>query len=219
MTQKVKTFSPWALICQSWQIVKKNLWQIVGLQITFGLIYLALLSLINIVFPTTNLSPWYYHTANSIAAIATHMCFSLGVVTLSLQFAGQKSVAWKDFFSKMHIAVPYFLASFVAGISTVLGLICLIIPGMIIYLRLSLFSYFMIDKNMGPIEALKASWYLVKGVTWKVLGFWLLTLLLLLLGFLCFVVGLLFTLPVIMIASALVYQTLLSAESSSIDTP
>jgi hypothetical protein len=68
------------------------------------------------------------------------------------------------------------------------GLILLIVPGVIIALRLSLASYYLVDRNLGVMEAYKASWHATKGHLGKLWG---------IIG-----VGLLMVLPVITIVGA-----------------
>lgn len=50
------------------------------------------------------------------------------------------------------------------------GLILLLIPGIMIFLRSLFMPYFIVDKNMGPIEAIKASWALTKGKYGQLFG-------------------------------------------------
>ncbi|HEX7963365.1 MAG TPA: hypothetical protein VF466_02125 [Candidatus Saccharimonadales bacterium] len=60
------------------------------------------------------------------------------------------------------------------------GIILLIVPGIIFALRLSMSPYFLIDKNMAPMDAYKASWNATKGhmgKLWGLLGVALLMLL------------------------------------------
>jgi hypothetical protein len=56
------------------------------------------------------------------------------------------------------------------GLSVVVGLILLIVPGLILTGRLSLAQYYLIDRNMGVIEAYKASWNNTRGHAMKVWG-------------------------------------------------
>ncbi|MBW3568952.1 hypothetical protein KY385_02365 [Candidatus Parcubacteria bacterium] len=58
----------------------------------------------------------------------------------------------------------------ITGVIIVTGLILLIIPGIIAIGRLALAPYFMIDKDMGVIEAIKASNEVGKKYFWKVLA-------------------------------------------------
>ncbi len=75
-------------------------------------------------------------------------------------------------------------------------------------LGLSLSSYLVVDKNMGPIESLKVSWAVTQGARWQLCCFGGLIVLLNLAGLLCLGLGLIITVPVSWIAGAYVYDRL-----------
>jgi uncharacterized membrane protein len=52
------------------------------------------------------------------------------------------------------------------------GWIFFILPGFIALLRFAFFPYFIIDKNVGPIAALKMSWEATKDHVWEMFAFW-----------------------------------------------
>ncbi len=82
------------------------------------------------------------------------------------------------------------------------------IPIAILLIKFSLCFYFVIDRGLGPIKALKASSWATKGAKWSLFVFGILCGLINLLGFLCLFVGLFATFPTIMVAMALVYRDL-----------
>lgn len=104
-----------------------------------------------------------------------------------------------------------------AGILTMLavlaGLVLLIVPGIIVAIALSFTFYFIIDKDFGPIEALKASWSTTKGKWLKLLGLMLTLAGLNILGALALLVGLVVTVPVSMLAMVHAYRTLSGEET------
>jgi hypothetical protein len=71
-------------------------------------------------------------------------------------------------------ALPYWLKMLglliVIGVSLAVSLLLLIIPFFFVLPRLSLAHYFLVDKNMGIMEAYKASWEATKGYSGKVWG-------------------------------------------------
>ena len=70
------------------------------------------------------------------------------------------------------------------------------------------FKYLIIDKGLGPIEALKESRRITTGQRWQLLLFVLILALLNILGALALFIGLFVTMPVTMIAMAHVYRGL-----------
>jgi uncharacterized membrane protein len=85
----------------------------------------------------------------------------------------------------------------------------LIVPGIIFFIMFQYYGYFIVDKKMGPVEALKASAALTKGVRWKLFGFGLVIGLLNIGGALLLLLGLFVTIPVSQMAIAHVYRKLL----------
>lgn len=60
-----------------------------------------------------------------------------------------------------------FVASILTGLISVASIICFIIPAFFIIPRINLVMYFVIDKDMDAVEALKASWKYMDGKPWQ----------------------------------------------------
>lgn len=60
------------------------------------------------------------------------------------------------------------LAGILAGLATLAGFVLLIIPGIIVYLALSLIYPVIIAEDSGGAESLGRSWELTKGYRWKI---------------------------------------------------
>lgn len=203
-----KNFEIGEMISRGWNIMWENKWQIVGFQLGALLIFIVAILIVDLLFSSGNSAHWFTKSANHILHFVINGIYGIGLTTWFLKFADLKSVTFKDFFSKWHLFLPYLLATILGGICTLLGLLCFIIPGIIVWIRFSFFSFFIIDQETGPIQALEESWNTVKGVTWKLFLFWCLVLLINLAGLLVLGVGLLFTYPATLIASILVYRSL-----------
>lgn len=112
-------------------------------------------------------------------------------------------------FKTYKVFLHYVLASIVYCVAVVIGLIALIIPGIYLGARLQFYTFLTVEHpDMGPIEALKKSFELTRGIFWYLFGFSLLFILINILGFLAFFVGLFVTIPVTSIACALLYKNL-----------
>jgi len=133
----------------------------------------------------------------------------IGLITISLKFVDNKKAELADILTYKPL-VNYALGSVLYGLIVVAGLILLIVPGIIWAIKLQYYSYLIIDKNLGPIAALKKSWKITKGVKWHLFLFALLLGLINILGVLMLGVGLFITIPTTMIASAYVYRKLSS---------
>ena len=73
------------------------------------------------------------------------------------------------------------------GLIVLAGMILLVIPGIIWAVKLQYFSYFIIDKKLAPIEALKESSRITTGIKWDVFAFCSVLIVINLIGFFCFV--------------------------------
>lgn len=66
------------------------------------------------------------------------------------------------------VVLKYFAASLIVGILLIVSFLLFIVPFFFVLPRLILYDYFLVDKNLGPIEAIKASWEATKGHAGKV---------------------------------------------------
>ena len=133
---------------------------------------------------------------------------AMGLIKISLEFVAKAKPKIRDIVYYKPI-VKYVLASIASGVIVFVGFILLIIPGIILAVRLQYATYLIVDKNLGPIEALKTSWKLTRGNTWNLFFFGILLGLINILGVVCLVVGLFVTVPLGMVATTFVYRKLL----------
>lgn len=66
--------------------------------------------------------------------------------------------------------VKFFLQSLLIGLIAVVSFLLLIVPAFIILPRLTLAQYYLVDKNLGVVDSLKASWEATRGHVGKVWG-------------------------------------------------
>ena len=99
------------------------------------------------------------------------------------------------------------------------GIILLIIPGIIWSVKYSFVGYFIVDKGLGPIEALKESSLITNGAKQDLFLFWSLISVVNFLGVLAFFIGLFVTIPITVVAIGFVYRKLLNkTEDAQITT-
>lgn len=144
----------------------------------------------------------------NLAGWVLQLTASLGIVFILLKIVENKKADYKDLFAKINLFLPYLFGSILSSIIIVLGFLLLIIPGIYFSLKFQFLTYAMVDKNLGPVDALKESSRITKKVKWKLLFFNILLVLINLLGVLAFGIGLLLTVPTTMIATTYVYKKL-----------
>lgn len=117
---------------------------------------------------------------------------------------------WEDFWNPKPF-LNYLGTSILLAIMVILGVIALIIPGIYLALMFSMAGYLVVDRGLGPIEALKESARLTSGQRWKLLLLGVVIFGLGILGSIPLFLGLLVVGPVSMLAAAHVYRALQSS--------
>ena len=157
------------------------------------------------------LKGWPQDTSNigDIIAFLLSLLFGFGMIKLFLHFVHGKVVDIKDLRNHNWTRFMWWvLSKLMAGILIALGFMLLIIPGIYVAARLYLYEYFVVDQDMTTIEAISASWEVTKGHVWQIIGIWLLSFCIILLGALCLGIGLLWAIPTVKLAQAILYKKL-----------
>ncbi|MEO6470052.1 MAG: hypothetical protein ABIP21_13220 [Acidimicrobiia bacterium] len=103
---------------------------------------------------------------------------------------------------------PYILTALLVAVMTFVGLILCIIPGLAVMFFTMFWGYFVVDKNMSPVEAITASFNLVKNNVGAVIIFLLLSWVVTFVGFIACLIGLIVAIPVVTIATGYMYKRL-----------
>ena len=143
----------------------------------------------------------------TIVIVVAEFLVGVGLIVIVLKLARGVHARYAEIIPPWSLAWRYFLASFLAGLAVLGGLILLVIPGVYMMLRLSMVRFVVVD-GAGVRKSLDISSRLTEGVKWKLLWFFIVLILLNILGMLCLLVGLLVTLPVSVLAYAHVYTKL-----------
>lgn len=144
----------------------------------------------------------------SLIQLLINTFVGLGFISVALRLYEHHSATWNDFFRAADSYLKYLAGEILYIAIVVGGLILFIFPGVIWAIKYKFVGYFIADKKMGPIEALKASGRLTMGVKWDLFGFCAAVALVNLLGAVCLGIGLLVTVPVSLMATTFVYKKL-----------
>ena len=206
MTTQRLEFSKGEAISFGWNTMKSNLGFFIGLLIVCGLLF----TVPAIIAGTALETNVFLGVILYIADIALTIVISMGLVKIALRFCDNEKGRFKDLFSQYRLFFKYLLASILYSLIVLGGYVLLIIPGIIWGIKFWFFDYFVIDKKLGPIEALKRSSAITRGVKWDLFVFFLMIFGINILGALALVVGLFATIPTTMVAVAFVYRKLLA---------
>jgi len=98
--------------------------------------------------------------------------------------------------------------SILVGLAIGIGFVLLIVPGILAMLFFMFSTVIVIDRDLGPIEAMKESMRIGRGCRWSLLGLVVLLALIVFVGMLALFVGLLVAMPVATLAFIHAYRVL-----------
>ena len=187
-----------------WETAKKNIrFFIVALLIVFGISFIF-----NSVDSSLDKDATLARFVVGILSWIVSSITSIGLIQIALNFVEKKESKYADLFTHYDRTVNYMATSILYGIIIVAGIILLVIPAIYWGIRFQFFSYLVTEKNLGPIQALKASWQMTAGQTWQLFVFGLIMIGINLLGVLALFVGMFWAVPTTQVATAYIYKNL-----------
>ena len=138
----------------------------------------------------------------------------IGLIFVRMGLAAAKGgdIDTQGLFANLHLFLPYLILSILTSVAVGLGMILLIIPGIYLALAFSVAQYALVDKELKCFPALKASMDLTNGHKWHILGFMIVLIAINLVGAILFLIGLLVTIPLSVLAASHLYLILSGAE-------
>jgi len=193
-----------------WRVMKANLGFFVGI----GFIWMIISSIPTImdIITTSMNRPGPAYVASKIIINVLgwiiNIILAIGLIKIAISFCDEIKPTIGTLFDAGGFFWRYVGAAILYSLIVFGGFILFIVPGIIWAIKFSLCFYFVIDRGLGPIEALKASSRTTMGVKWELFGFGILCGLINFLGLLCLIVGIFATYPTVLVAKALVYRQL-----------
>ncbi len=138
--------------------------------------------------------------------------FFIGVTQVTLKIYDKEKTGYDDLFTHIPTFFNYLAVSLFVGIATLVGFILLIIPGIIWATRFQLAPYLVIDKGMGPFEAMRESWRITKGQTLNLIGYGFVLGVIGILGLLAAGIGIIVAQPVLWLAIVFIYRKLATVD-------
>ena len=141
---------------------------------------------------------------------------SASVIRISINFMQGHLVNYNDFFQIDIMQFFNYLAALIlCSVSILLGFLFFVIPGVYLMTRFIFVQYFVIDKNISFDAAIKRSWKITKGNEINLLAFLFSMVIIFVLGFLAFVIGVVVAIPITQLSTAKLYLTFLNDENIS----
>lgn len=209
-----ESLRPTEAIKVGWEKMKKNFWFFVVLLIIIWLIQ-AVPAAISSVLKEKMFALYILVT---LAAWVIQIIVNIGLIKITLDIFDKGSGDFKDLFSGVQMLGNFILGSLLYSLIIIGGLLLFIIPGIIWGIKYQFFAYLIVDKKLGPVEALKKSGEITKGNKGNLFLLGLLSMLINFGGMLLLVVGLLATIPTTMMAMVYAYRKLMG-EVLTAETP
>ena len=143
-----------------------------------------------------------------LATALISVILAAGLSRASLNICSGKEATVGQLFGEFAKLPAIIGGSILFYLMLVVGLILLIVPGFYVALRFGFFLTAIVDRNLGPVEALKYSYRITANNGFNLLGLWLMLMLVALAGVLALLVGLVVAIPVVTLAIVLAYRFL-----------
>lgn len=157
-----------------------------------------------------NILPGYIvpYIAIQILVAFFSLIMTIGWMRIALSFCSERKPAVGMLFNFRDCIFKYVAVSSLYLLIIIGGTLLFIVPGIIWYIKFSLCQYFVIDKGLGPIDALKASARATEGMKWHWLGLMMVASLIMATGMMVLFAGMIIAYPIAFIAIALGYRQL-----------
>ncbi len=130
-----------------------------------------------------------------------------GLKTIALSIYDTRESTVKTLWSRFSLVGTGFLSWMLYCIMVWVGFMFFIIPGFILLLRFGFFPFFIIDKNMNTLDALKESYEVTREPVWDIFAFWMIVKIIMSIGYFS-IFGIILTWPLSTLAYAHVYRQL-----------
>ena len=132
---------------------------------------------------------------------------NIGWLRISLNIVDKKKTDFMMLFDGWDAFWRFFGASLLYGLIVMVGYVFFIIPGVILGLKYMWMPWLVVDKKMGVLDAMQKSDDMTMGLKWDLLGFYIITQIISMLGFLAFFVGTFVTYPAVLLSTAKLYRS------------
>lgn len=206
-----------ALIGQAWEMLKPQIGMWIVAMLIYGAISGALNGVSGVINAAGDQNPSFVVVALllliALASAAIGFLLNAGIYKMAIHHVrtGQADIA--KIFEITDVIVPVIVASLLATIASLLGLVACIIPGLLISLLFLLAIPLIVDQKAEAIDALRLSWDTTRPHLGSIVVLSLLLLVINIAGFCACVIGLFVTYPLTFLTFALVYRNLFGVPS------
>jgi len=208
-------FSIGDLISEAWQRTKGTKGIIIGGFIVFYVALFVAMTVLGFVFGLVGLGSeeniglmMIGQLIISVLASALAYPFLAGINMIGIRRAADQPVAFGEMFSHFGRTMPLVITAIVMMLLVYIGMILLIIPGLYLSVAYMLAIPLVVERGLSPWQALEASRKAITQHWFKVFGLFLLLGLIMTLSMIPLGIGLIWTIPLFVVAMGVLYRTI-----------
>lgn len=134
--------------------------------------------------------------------------FTIGFYRMVIAAADDKDPEFALLFSGHDVFFPFLGVTILYGLIVMGGMLLFVVPGVIWMLKYLFAPWLVIDQKMSPMDALNKSAEMTDGLKWDLLAFYFLVSTIAMLGAIALYVGMIITVPLSLMALAVLYRHL-----------
>lgn len=142
---------------------------------------------------------------------------AMGLMMIALKHSVGANIQFGEIFNYFNKTIPLFLTYLLMIITIIIGFILFILPGIYLTVAYAMAMMLVVEKDMGPWEALNTSRKAITKKWFNMLGFMIVAMLVVMLGALLFLVGLVWAVPLVALAFAIIYRDMFGVETKTLN--
>jgi len=212
-------FTVGSAVRYGWETFKRRPWFFVGASVVIFVAYMVVGGISSGIDAVLGATPEEPSLIGGVVNFALSTFIGMGVVAFYLAAHDNPDTVELSALWHPQPFWKFLGASILAGLAIGIGFVLLIVPGIIATLMFMFATFIVIDRGLGPIEAMKESMRIGRGERWTLLGLLAVLLLIVLAGAVALFVGLLVAMPVSTLAFVHAYRVLQSRAGAAPTPP
>lgn len=141
--------------------------------------------------------------------------FLAGVMMIGIRHAVDRPVNWKMAFGYFSFLLPIVVSAVLVTVLTFIGFLLLFLPGLYLSLAYMLVIPLIIDKGLGPWQAMEVSRKAIHKHWFKVFGLYFLMALIYVVSMVPLFLGVIWTMPMLVMVGAILYREIFGVSEST----
>ncbi len=201
-------FTVGSAVRYGWETFKKRPWFFVGSSVVIFVAYMIVGGITSGIDSVLGATPEEPSLIGGLVNFALSTLIGMGVVAFYLAAHDNPETVELSALWHPQPFWKFLAASILVGLAVGIGFVLLIVPGLIAAVLFMFTTFIVIDRGLGPIEAMKESMRIGSGHRWTLLGLIAVLMLIVIAGLLALFVGVLVAMPVSTLAFVHAYRVL-----------